>query len=140
MLTELSLSEEPLVETNVWTLLGDNERFRRYEVERALKLRCAVLTSTPNWFPIASVSSSGCGKPISRPLTCLGDEVLIWLFDLEENVVRTACARERRPLKRGRGAGSAYMEKGRGITAGSPPPYMYDCYVYGLRRRVPYSY
>lgn len=113
MLAELSLAaskgvEEPLVETSVLKLIGDDGRLGRHGAERALEFRCALLRSTPNRVPIVRASSSGCGELIRRPLVCLVDEGLVRLLDLAENGARTAWTRERRALKgRGRGPGFA---------------------------------
>lgn len=130
MLTELSLAaskgvDEPLVETSVLKLIGDDGRLGRHGVERALVFRCAVLRSTPNRFPIARVSSSGCGELMRRPKICLADEGLVRLLDLGENGARTAWTRERSALKgRGRGAGAvAQTDMARtwtAMAAGSP--------------------
>ena len=122
MLTELSLAasngvDEPLVETSVLKLSGDDGRVGRQGVERALVSRCAVAAavavavfrSTPSRFPIARVSSSGCGELMGRPKNCLAEaeEGLGRLLDLGENGARTAWTRERRALKgRARGAGA----------------------------------
>ena len=93
-------------------LIGDDGILERVGVDCAFKLRCAVSRSTPTRFPIARVSSSGCGELIGRrSTTWLVDNVLVRLLDFEENGERTADTKERRGLKvrerGGRGAGSA---------------------------------
>ena len=99
--------EEPLVETYVLMLIGDDGILGRVGVERAFMLRCAVSRSTPTRSPIARVSSSGCGALIGRrSTTWLVDKVLVRLLGFGEKGERTADTKERRGLKvRGRGGG-----------------------------------